>query len=217
MLIFGWDFKVNAWSRFRNWSLIKMWWCDVKLTLGSVVPLALFFMKMQSNFEQQGTKVKPIISNPCTIVFRLLWDFNNSTRKIWTLSFFSSEIYQNITTSSGNKLQIENQIYKTINRAKESVLLFDRTLRFYVPYLVWLTFPSQEMKRTLSSKDGFRALSHPNWLVKALICADVGKIHFQPEKIGDIESMVARSWCYSRTICLRAHVPYKDIPDYKVL
>ena len=86
MLIFGWDFKVNAWSRFRNWSLIKI--CDVNLTLGSVVPLALFFMKMQSNFEQQGTKVKPIISNPCTIVFRLLWDFNNSFWKNSKLLFF---------------------------------------------------------------------------------------------------------------------------------
>ena len=86
MLIFGWDFKVNAWSRFRNWSLIKI--CVVNLTLGSVVPLALFFMKMQSNFEQQGTKVKPIISNPCTIVFRLLWDFNNSFWKNSKLLFF---------------------------------------------------------------------------------------------------------------------------------
>ena len=71
----------------------------------------------------------------------------------------------------------KNQICK-IERNRVYDWSFNCPSRFYVPYLVWLTFPSQEMKRTLSSKDGFRALSHPNWLVKALICADVGQNTF---------------------------------------
>ena len=37
MLIFGWDFEVDAWSR---WNLIKI--CVMNSTLGSVVPLAMF-------------------------------------------------------------------------------------------------------------------------------------------------------------------------------
>ena len=41
MLMFGWDFKVNALSRFWNWSLIKI--CDMNSTLWSVVPLAMFY------------------------------------------------------------------------------------------------------------------------------------------------------------------------------
>ena len=40
--MFGWDF--NAWSRFWNWNLIKICVisCNMNLTLGSVVPLAMF-------------------------------------------------------------------------------------------------------------------------------------------------------------------------------
>ena len=44
MLMFGWDIKVDAWSRFWRWNLIKIcvWACDMNSTLGSVVPLAKF-------------------------------------------------------------------------------------------------------------------------------------------------------------------------------
>jgi len=43
-LMFGWDFEVDAWSRFWRWNLIKscVWNCDINSTLGSVVPLAMF-------------------------------------------------------------------------------------------------------------------------------------------------------------------------------
>ena len=43
-LMFGWDFEVDAWSRFLRWNLIKIciWTCDMNSTLGSVVPLAMF-------------------------------------------------------------------------------------------------------------------------------------------------------------------------------
>ena len=43
-LMFGWDFEVDAWSRFWRWNLIKIcvWTCDKNSTLGSVVPLAMF-------------------------------------------------------------------------------------------------------------------------------------------------------------------------------
>ena len=49
-LIFGWDFEVDAWSRFRRWNLIKICvgTCDINSTLGSVVPLAMFFTKYRS-------------------------------------------------------------------------------------------------------------------------------------------------------------------------
>ena len=41
-LVFGWDFEVDAWSKF--WNLIKICvrTCDMISTLGSVVPLAMF-------------------------------------------------------------------------------------------------------------------------------------------------------------------------------
>ena len=43
MLMFGWDFEVDAWSRFWRWNLINfVWTCDMNSTLGSVVPLAMF-------------------------------------------------------------------------------------------------------------------------------------------------------------------------------
>ena len=44
MLMFGWDFEVNAKSRFRNWSFVKncVRTCYMNSTLGSVVPLAMF-------------------------------------------------------------------------------------------------------------------------------------------------------------------------------
>ena len=43
-LMFGWDFEVDAWSRFWRWNLINIcvWTCDMNSTLGSVVPLAMF-------------------------------------------------------------------------------------------------------------------------------------------------------------------------------
>ena len=47
MLMFGWDFEVNAYSRFWNWNLIKiceLWTCNMNSTLGSVVSLAMFFL-----------------------------------------------------------------------------------------------------------------------------------------------------------------------------
>ena len=46
-LMFGWDFEVDAWSRFLKWNLIKIciWSCDMNSTLGSVVPLAMFSKK----------------------------------------------------------------------------------------------------------------------------------------------------------------------------
>ena len=45
ILMYGWDFKVNAYSRFRNWSLIKI--CvqlviHMNSTHRSAVPLAMF-------------------------------------------------------------------------------------------------------------------------------------------------------------------------------
>ena len=44
--MFGWDFEVDAWSRFLRWNLIKIfvWTCDMNSTLGSVVPLAMFLI-----------------------------------------------------------------------------------------------------------------------------------------------------------------------------
>ena len=46
MLMFGWDSEVDVWSRFWRWNLIKIfvWTCDMNSTLGSVVPLAMFFV-----------------------------------------------------------------------------------------------------------------------------------------------------------------------------
>ena len=43
-LAFGWDFEVDAWSRFWKWNSIKIycWTCDMNSTLWSVVPLAMF-------------------------------------------------------------------------------------------------------------------------------------------------------------------------------
>ena len=42
--MFGWEFDVDAWSRFSRWNLIKIccWTWDMNSTLGSVVPLAMF-------------------------------------------------------------------------------------------------------------------------------------------------------------------------------
>ena len=46
LLMFGWDFEVDAWSRFCSWSLVKICVriCDMNSTLGSVVPLAMFYV-----------------------------------------------------------------------------------------------------------------------------------------------------------------------------
>ena len=48
--MFGWDFEVDAWSRFLGWNLIKIcvWTCDMNSTLGSVVPLAMFTLFISS-------------------------------------------------------------------------------------------------------------------------------------------------------------------------
>ena len=50
-LMFGWDFEVDAWSRFWRWNLIKIcvWTCDKNSTLGSVVPLAMFHFCIQDS------------------------------------------------------------------------------------------------------------------------------------------------------------------------
>ena len=61
MLIFGWDFKVNAWSIFRNWSLIKIG--DVNLTLGSVVPLAMFISRGRGRWETPKSKTQCLKKN----------------------------------------------------------------------------------------------------------------------------------------------------------
>ena len=44
--MFGWDFEDDAWSRFWRWNLIKIcvWTCNMNSTLGSVVPLAMFYI-----------------------------------------------------------------------------------------------------------------------------------------------------------------------------
>ena len=46
MLMFGWDFGVDAWSRFWKWIVIKICVrnCDMNSTLGSDVPLAMFLL-----------------------------------------------------------------------------------------------------------------------------------------------------------------------------
>ena len=43
--MFGWDFEVDAWSRFWRWNLIKICvrTCDINSTLRSIVPLAMFY------------------------------------------------------------------------------------------------------------------------------------------------------------------------------
>ena len=40
----GWDFEVDAWSRFWRWNMTRVcvWTCDMNSTLGSVVPSAMF-------------------------------------------------------------------------------------------------------------------------------------------------------------------------------
>ena len=45
-LMFGWDFEVDAWSRFWRWNMTRIcvWNCDMNSTLGSVVPLAMFVL-----------------------------------------------------------------------------------------------------------------------------------------------------------------------------
>ena len=57
MLMFGWDFEVDAWLRFWRWNLIKI--CVVtyrsyfgkqNLTLESVLPLAMFRLITSSSF-----------------------------------------------------------------------------------------------------------------------------------------------------------------------
>ena len=54
-LMFGWDFEDDAWSRLWRWNLIKMsvWICDMNSTLGSVVPLAMFFLQTCSRYLRQ--------------------------------------------------------------------------------------------------------------------------------------------------------------------
>ena len=49
--MFGWDFEVDAWSRFWRWNLIKIcvWTCDMNSTLVSVVPLAMFFLNKRND------------------------------------------------------------------------------------------------------------------------------------------------------------------------
>ena len=43
------EVEVDAWSRFWRWNLIKIcvWTCDMNSTLGSVVPLAMFFQEIE--------------------------------------------------------------------------------------------------------------------------------------------------------------------------
>ena len=48
ILMFGWDFEVNAWSRFWTWNLINIF--DMNSTFGSVVPLAMFEIDYQKVF-----------------------------------------------------------------------------------------------------------------------------------------------------------------------
>ena len=52
--MFGWDFEVDAWSRFWRWNMIKIcvWTCDMNSTLGSVVPLAMFLMIVIAIFSR---------------------------------------------------------------------------------------------------------------------------------------------------------------------
>ena len=79
-LMFGWDFEVDAWSRFWKWNLIKIcvWTCDIYSTLGSVVPLAMFLLYMPDccNIEMMiyrswNVQVTPFTLERCRILPQL--------------------------------------------------------------------------------------------------------------------------------------------------
>ena len=57
----GWDFEVDAYSRFWRWHLIKIcvWTCDMNSTLRSVVPLAMFLIKKPNLLNRCHTRFLP--------------------------------------------------------------------------------------------------------------------------------------------------------------
>ena len=70
--MFGWDFEVDAWSRFLKWNLIKIciWSCDMNSTLGSVVPLAMFSKLHHHRYLLSGGLLRSFFLSDLCRIFR---------------------------------------------------------------------------------------------------------------------------------------------------
>ena len=107
--MFGWNFEINTWSRFWRWSLTKIcvWTCDMtpigyfgkmNSTLGSVVPLAMFFFKITEQFKWRLININSFVlfrgsiieswmfqflSDPCPIIVNLWHCWNQVEAKVF--------------------------------------------------------------------------------------------------------------------------------------
>ena len=111
--MFGWDFEVDAWSRFWRWNLIKIcvWVRDMtsrsyfgkmNSILGSVVPLAMFFINFVKEMSAEvilftwSLWLQNIETNVCIILGRLAVPFlrasitsyisSDGAEMVWKLS-----------------------------------------------------------------------------------------------------------------------------------
>ena len=88
-LMFGLDFEVDAWSRFWRWKLIKIcfWTCDLNSTLGSVVPLAMFYDMPTKGFFPERFDIQEYFT-------LLKWDlsFNISTNQLFQFQSFNTRM-----------------------------------------------------------------------------------------------------------------------------
>ena len=73
-LMFGWDFEVDAWSRFWRWNLIKICvrTCDMNWIVGAIVPLAIFY-QLVIPWEREWEIFRNTSYNWCTYYIWLLY------------------------------------------------------------------------------------------------------------------------------------------------
>ena len=118
-LVFGWDFEVDAWSKFWNLIKICVWTCDMNSTLGSVVPLAMFLI-YQWHLVINWVLVNGLYWNTSEvdwtccfsvkirwISFGHFWIFFISIVRCWKDDFFYLKVLHNICHALTKDLQLQ--------------------------------------------------------------------------------------------------------------
>ena len=180
----GWDVEVVAWSRFFRWKLIKICvgTCDMNSTLGSVVPLAMFYFSVfRKHFGSkcQIEKQSPLSENVCL--------FDNSTpfywfflarRQFWTdpgsCSKFSRLLASSPNLSSHPIITtsyLPRRENTFLSATSHRQLLNNKFLSLSTPTLIWhLICSSSSKRRTISN---FMIISTINSFIIIIIVSTV--------------------------------------------
>ena len=119
--MFGWYCEVDAWSRFWRWNLIKIcvWICDMNSTLGSVVPLAMFFFYIKTLYR---IAYQPLTGLNIKIYYISNLKYIYNSTYVWDIKYISNiKTLRRITYHSllGSNIKIKPKVAKIIMARKE--------------------------------------------------------------------------------------------------